>query len=315
MNATPTDGNDESGCGRAASTYCTILHTSPAYLVDTPPPPPPLKREAKRNRIIMTTTTTTPKEEEQQQQELLEKVREAMRVEAALTSTMERVEPWLPSSIYDYGGGGGQYAATAVDDRPRVRPIPTDSSDDDNGQIRQVLASARVLAARTSAPAGWNPSAPVMGFSTPSPLPHQLRGGALAALQLERARKAERDKKRKRRLEERRRRQQQAEQEEREQKRRQSQIEERAAAAAAQEEEGGTLTPSRRDPKRREVVEHEKELDRDSERVQQQHRARQQQQQQAQQAQQRLQQQQQQDVSMNLSESSEDEGSDDDESD
>ncbi len=44
---------------------------------------------------------------------------------------------------------------------------------------------------------GWNPAAPVVGFRTPNPLPHQLRGGALAALQLERARQTERLRKRK----------------------------------------------------------------------------------------------------------------------
>ena len=65
-------------------------------------------------------------------------------------------------------------------------------------EAQQVLAVARNFSGRTSAPAGWNPNAPVIGFSTPNPLPHQLRGGALAALELQRARQAERDKKRKR---------------------------------------------------------------------------------------------------------------------
>jgi hypothetical protein len=37
-----------------------------------------------------------------------------------------------------------------------------------------------------------------MGFTTPNPMPHQLRGGALAGMQLERARQGERDKKRQR---------------------------------------------------------------------------------------------------------------------
>ena len=49
-----------------------------------------------------------------------------------------------------------------------------------------ILAMARNWSSKTSAPAGWDPQlAPVMGFATPNPLPHQLRGGALAALQLE----------------------------------------------------------------------------------------------------------------------------------
>jgi hypothetical protein len=34
----------------------------------------------------------------------------------------------------------------------------------------------------------WNPNLPVIGFATPNPLPHQLRGGALGAMQLKLAR-------------------------------------------------------------------------------------------------------------------------------
>jgi hypothetical protein len=34
----------------------------------------------------------------------------------------------------------------------------------------------------------WDPSLPVIGFATPNPLPHQLRGGALGAMQLKLAR-------------------------------------------------------------------------------------------------------------------------------
>jgi hypothetical protein len=75
----------------------------------------------------------------------------------------------------------------------RVRPIPTTME-----QVRQILAVGWNYASRTSAPAGWDPMAPVAGFSTPNPLPHMLRGGALAALQLEGAKQAESDKKRKR---------------------------------------------------------------------------------------------------------------------
>ncbi|KAL3913007.1 MAG: hypothetical protein SGILL_006663, partial [Bacillariaceae sp.] len=52
---------------------------------------------------------------------------------------------------------------------------------------------------RTSAPGGWRRKAPVVGFSTPNPLPHQLRGGALGALELERARQAQEDKKKRKR--------------------------------------------------------------------------------------------------------------------
>jgi len=112
-------------------------------------------------------------EEEGSTLDLLEQV---IRVEKALTESLERVEPWLRSS---------------KSTNPRVRPLPTNLE-----QAEQVLAVARSLANRTSAPAGWNPMAPVIGFSTPNPMPHQLRGGALATLQLERAKQAESDRKR-----------------------------------------------------------------------------------------------------------------------
>jgi len=108
--------------------------------------------------------------------ELLDQAQAVIEVEKALTETLEKVEPWLRSSNST---------------NPRVRPLPTSLE-----QAEQILAVARNLASRTSAPAGWNPMAPVIGFSTPNPMPHQLRGGALATLQLERAKQAESDKKR-----------------------------------------------------------------------------------------------------------------------
>lgn len=64
-------------------------------------------------------------------------------------------------------------------------------------QVNNVLALARIYASRTSAPAGWNPNAPAIGFSMPNPMPHQLRRGQLAALQLDQAKLAENEKKRK----------------------------------------------------------------------------------------------------------------------
>ena len=116
---------------------------------------------------------------------LLEKTQALIDVERSLTATMEKVEPWLTSNTFK------------TNHFKRARPIPTNMD-----QVKQVLAVSRNFASRTSAPAGWNPMAPVVGFSTPNPLPHQLRGGAMAALQLERARQAENDKKRRRQAEE-----------------------------------------------------------------------------------------------------------------
>lgn len=115
---------------------------------------------------------------------LLEKTQALIELERSLTKTLEKVEPWLMNS-----SAGNSNKSRGV----RVRPIPTNMN-----QVHHVLAVARNFSSRTSAPAGWNPNAPVIGFSTPNPLPHQLRGGALAALELQRARQAERDKKRKR---------------------------------------------------------------------------------------------------------------------
>ena len=126
--------------------------------------------------------------------ELLEKTQALVAAERSLTLTMEKVEPWLTSSISGKLAGDNSNPGHF---KKRVRPIPTSMD-----QVKQVLAVSRNFASRTSAPAGWNPNAPVVGFSTPNPLPHQLRGGSLAALQLERARQAEIDKKRKRQEEE-----------------------------------------------------------------------------------------------------------------
>jgi hypothetical protein len=124
--------------------------------------------------------------------DILEKTQAMIEVERLLTITMEKVEPWLTTSTTSRN----YFNHNTV----RVRPIPTTME-----QVDEILAVARNLSTRTSAPAGWNPNAPVVGFSTPNPLPHQLRGGALAALELQRARqqqKAEQDQKKRKRQEE-----------------------------------------------------------------------------------------------------------------
>jgi hypothetical protein len=123
---------------------------------------------------------------------LLEKTQALIEMERSLTFSLERVEPWLTASSLNNSNNNTLSAFGQ-----RVRPIPTTME-----QVREVLAVARNYSTRTSAPAGWNPNAPVIGFSTPNPLPHQLRGGALAALELDRARQTERDKKRKRQQQE-----------------------------------------------------------------------------------------------------------------
>jgi len=219
---------------------------------------------------------------------LLEKVRAAMEIESKLTATMERVEPWLSASVLHAPDHINNFP-----DRPRVRPIPTNVE-----EAERVLAVARVLAARTSAPAGWNPMAPVVGFSTPSPLPHQLRGGALAALQLERARKAERNRRKRQRLVEERERREEEEEQQASKMEVDHEGPERGGNAGEDEE------PATRDPKRREIVAHDKELERSKADLARADAAQQQQQRNLQQLQQQGPQQ---DVSMNLSDSSDEE--------
>ena len=124
---------------------------------------------------------------------LLAKTQALIELERSLTQSLEKIEPWLLNSTSSSSRTNNNNNVVGI----RVRPIPIDMD-----QVEKVLAVARNFSTRTSAPAGWNPTAPVIGFSTPNPLPHQLRGGALAALELQRARQAERDKKRKRQEEE-----------------------------------------------------------------------------------------------------------------
>lgn len=104
----------------------------------------------------------------QQETSLLDRAQRLVELERSLAAAMEKAEPWLE---------GGN-----------ARPLPATME-----EVLNVLNVARNLASRASAPAGWNPQAPVIGFTTPNPMPHQLRGGALGALQLEMARKHQQD--------------------------------------------------------------------------------------------------------------------------
>ena len=94
-----------------------------------------------------------------------------------------------------------------LSDTKELLDLPTPKN---MSQVNTILAIARTYSTRTSAPPGWNPNLPVIHFSTPNPLPHQLRQGALGAMELklvreERAakrRKIEQDQLNKRALEE-----------------------------------------------------------------------------------------------------------------
>ena len=63
----------------------------------------------------------------------------------------------------------------------RIRPIPRTME-----QVQAILSLGRSYSNRTSAPAGWTSTTPLIHFTTPNPLPHQLRHSALATLQLQR---------------------------------------------------------------------------------------------------------------------------------
>ena len=162
---------------------------------------------------------------------LLEKTQKLIHAEKHLTKLLNEAEPWLPTAV-------------AHPHRQRVRPTPSSME-----QVNVILALARKYAAQTSAPAGWNPAAPVVGFCTPSPLPNQLRAGCLAALQLERA-QAERKRQR--------------EQAVAQQKQQQAKEEEEAAAANKAPSEGAVSRNSAEepDPKRREVNRQDKHAQR-----------------------------------------------------
>ncbi len=107
---------------------------------------------------------------------LLSCVRSLVEVERELNTVLTKSQALL------------QTRSTQFDcSNPPLLPTPTTMS-----QIETILALARTYSSRTSAPAGWNPTLPVVTFATPNPLPHQLRGGALGAMQLKMARKMKR---------------------------------------------------------------------------------------------------------------------------
>ncbi len=114
---------------------------------------------------------------------LLDHVRALVEAERGLTEALEQTLPLL-SSNFNLGAGA----------EPHLLPSPRSSA-----EVPTILAVARAYSLRTSAPPAWNTNLPVVGFATPNPQPHQLRGGALGAMQLSLARE---EKKRKRKLKE-----------------------------------------------------------------------------------------------------------------
>ncbi|KAI2501668.1 hypothetical protein MHU86_12792 [Fragilaria crotonensis] len=128
---------------------------------------------------------------------LLNQVQTLVELERSLTEAMDLAAPWLP-------GGKARplpsSSSTSTNTNTKSDAMSDDNDHDhDNNNttdVYKILSVARNLSSRTSAPVGWNPQAPVIGFTTPNPMPHQLRGGALGALQLELARTQQKEAKR-----------------------------------------------------------------------------------------------------------------------
>ena len=158
----------------------------------------------------------------------LETFHKLVEAERGIIKALEQAAPLLRADV--------NYASR---NKPRL------ATPNDMDTVNEVLALARMLSSRTSAPpSGWDPTMPMVNFSTPNPLPHQLRGGSLAAMQLQGA-KLDRTRKNKRRLEE-------VQQEEERRK---------ADAAAAQVAKDGDLKKTDKNERRLLTEEQRKELD------------------------------------------------------
>jgi len=107
---------------------------------------------------------------------LLNHVRSLVEAERALTDAIEQSTPLLQQNTMSSSTLSSQ-------SDPPLLPTPRNIE-----EVKTILAVARTYSLRTSAPPMWNPNLPVIGFATPNPLPHQLRGGALGAMQLKMAR-------------------------------------------------------------------------------------------------------------------------------
>mmetsp|Transcript_23018 Transcript_23018/g.46074 ORF Transcript_23018/g.46074 Transcript_23018/m.46074 type:complete len:236 (-) Transcript_23018:134-841(-) len=107
---------------------------------------------------------------------LLDHVRSLVEAERALIDAIETTTPLLQQNTMSS-------SILSSQSDPPLLPTPRNIE-----EVKTILAVARTYSLRTSAPPMWNPNLPVIGFATPNPLPHQLRGGALGAMQLKMAR-------------------------------------------------------------------------------------------------------------------------------
>eukprot|EP00970_Alexandrium_tamarense_P009887 scaffold1967_cov199-Alexandrium_tamarense.AAC.69 len=113
---------------------------------------------------------------------LLDHVRSLVKAEQGLTEALEKSQPLLAHTNSRHHLVSSSSVLTSQTDPPL---LPTPRNMD---EVQTILAVARAYSVRTSAPPMWNPRLPVIGFATPNPLPHQLRGGALGDMQLKMAR-------------------------------------------------------------------------------------------------------------------------------
>ena len=171
-------------------------------------------------------TTSTQQQQEQQQQQLhrnktpndliqeINRLRRVVQIEKELTNSLQDVQPYILSSFRTMTHTAPKQNGWTDDTNNRnnnineippdvfqllqelndksrinnsshllrVRPIPRTMK-----QVHAILSLGRSYSNRTSAPAGWTSTTPLIHFTTPNPLPHQLRHSALATLQLQRA--------------------------------------------------------------------------------------------------------------------------------
>ncbi|KAL7461392.1 hypothetical protein ACHAXS_001812 [Conticribra weissflogii] len=219
-------------------------------------------------------TPADPPPEPTEPSTLLDHVRALIESERGLTEALEKSLPLLSS----HGGDAlrpSPFASSVLSSQspPPLLPTPRNMS-----EVRTVLAVARAYSLRTSAPSGWNPNLPVIGFATPNPLPHQLRGGALGAMQLKMVREERMRKKRE--VEELRERERREREEEEERRLRKLKLEEEEGMEVGEDdmdleddERGGAAGARKRkhandasnkeegdgiDPKKRELLERQK---------------------------------------------------------
>lgn len=135
----------------------------------------------------------------------INRLRHIVQIEKELTESLQNVQPYILSSYRTMKHTTPQDDFSHIKDtippdvlqlleelddqcrisnsshQMRVRPIPRTME-----QVQAILSLGRSYSNRTSAPAGWTSTTPLIHFTTPNPLPHQLRHSALATLQLQR---------------------------------------------------------------------------------------------------------------------------------